>query len=58
MADKDDALTIVRLDNAPVMAEGEVENERLSMHTTTRKVSRVLLIDRARAVAVMQPKQF
>jgi hypothetical protein len=47
MADKDDTLTIVRLDNGPVMAEGEVENERLSMHTTTRKVSRGLLIDRA-----------
>jgi hypothetical protein len=58
MADKDDALTMVRLDNGPVIAEGEVSTERLSMHTTTRKVSRGLLIDRAGAVAVMQPKRF
>ena len=37
MADKDDALTMVRLDSGSVIAEGEVSNERLSMHTTTRK---------------------
>jgi hypothetical protein len=49
---------MVRLDNKPVIAEGEVSTERLSMHTTTRKVSRGLLIDRAGAVAVMQPKRF
>ena len=37
MANKDDALTMVRLDSGSVIAEGEVSNERLSMHTTTRK---------------------